>query len=446
MRTDIRVKEARVSFFDERLRTPLVLATGAISEVTRARVELTVETRDGRVGRGAGEMILGDAWGFPSAVVGHADRDAVMRRVTERFAAGLLHHEAPDHPIGLFEDAANGLDTLRREASAEAGLPEVLPLLGALVCAAASDLAAHDAFGRALGLCSYDAMGPDHCDDLSRWLGPAFSGRFLPDSLDAPRGSMPAIHLVGGGDKLSASEATPDDPDDGLPTTLEGWIDRDGVSLLKVKIKGDDLIADADRIASVHRIAHLRLGAQGKAGPILTVDPNERCADPSYGVELLAKLARDAPGAGEALALFEQPTARDLTEPRHDQRPLSRLRPVLVDEGLTDVRGLDLALELGWTGVALKICKGLSPSLLIVAKARAAGLTLAVMDLTLPGTALVHSAGFAARVGGAIGLEANARQYLPHACPEVAARFPGISRVREGNLRTAEVGPRGLGA
>ena len=118
---------------------------------------------------------------------------------------------------------------------------------------------------------------------------------------------------------------------------------------------------------------------------------------------------------------------------------------MLVDEGLTGVGGLDLALRLGWTGVALKVCKGLSSSLLIAAKARAEGMTLAVMDLTLPGTALVHSAGFASRIPGAIGLEANARQYLPHACPDVAARFPGIARVRDGVIRGGEIGGRGLG-
>ena len=132
---------------------------------------------------------------------------------------------------------------------------------------------------------------------------------------------MPAIHLVGGGDKLTHSEVTAHDPDDGLPNSLEGWIDRDGVWVLKLKIKGDDLVADASRIAEVYRVARPRLRALARGGPILTVDPNERCACPLYGVELLARLDREAPEACQALAIFEQPTARDLENPRHDQRP-----------------------------------------------------------------------------------------------------------------------------
>src|SRR5262249_22960948 len=146
------------------------------------------------------------------------------------------------------------------------------------------------------------------------------------------------------------------------------------------------------------------------------------------------------------LVLFEQPTERDLRRSRHDQRPLAARRPVLVDEGLTDPDGLDLAVELGWTGLAFKICKGLSSTLLVLARARTMGLSGTVMDLTLPGLPFVHSAGFAARVGGQYGLEANGRQYLPHACPEITAQLPSLFRVRDGLLRTHELSRVGLGA
>jgi L-alanine-DL-glutamate epimerase-like enolase superfamily enzyme len=445
MKTDVRVKEARVSFFDERLRTPLVLATGPIEAVTRARVDVVVECRDGRLGRGAGEMLLSDAWGFPSAVVGHEARDAAMRAVTERFARALLDHVEPDHPIGLFEDVVAGLDDLRARVCAEQGLPEVMPRLGALVCASAADLAVHDAFGKALGRCSYDLLGREHAPDLARWLGPTFAGRYLDEFIPAkPTPFLPIIHLVGGGDPLTEADRAASDPGDGLPVTLEEWIDLDGVYQFKVKIKGYDLDWDLERILAVSRAAVSR--SRRPRRPILTVDPNEQCADPGYMVELLSRLRAREPEAFEALALVEQPTERDLGRSRHDQRPLAALKPVLIDEGLTDPDGLDLALELGWSGVAYKVCKGLSSTLLIAARAKVLGLPGTVMDLTLPGTAFVHSAGLAARIGGPLGVEANARQYLPRSCPDVSARFPLLFRVRDGRIGTIGVGPVGLGA
>jgi L-alanine-DL-glutamate epimerase-like enolase superfamily enzyme len=442
MKTDIRVCEASVAFLEERLRTPLVLASGTIEKVTRARVEVDVEARDGRRSRGAGEMLLSDAWGFPSAILSHEARDGVMRRVTEGFASRMVDHSEYDHPIGLFEDVVSSLDTLRIEASTRAKLAETLPRLGALVCASASDLAVHDAFGRLLGRSSYAALGREFGADLGRWLGPEFAGQFLDELLPAkPPQSLPVIHLVGGADKLSAGEKSESDPNDGLPVTLEEWIDRDGVFQFKVKLKGSDLDWDLARILAVHRVASSRLATE----PVLTVDPNEQCASPAYGVELLMRLREAGPEAFQALVLFEQPTERDLGRSRHDQRALSALRPVLIDEGLTDPADLELAVELGWSGVAYKVCKGLSSSLLVFARAKRLNLTGTVMDLTLPGTAFVHSAGFAAQVESQYGVEANARQYLPAACAEVQARMPGLFRVRDGFIRTEDLTPLGLG-
>jgi hypothetical protein len=43
------------------------------------------------------------------------------------------------------------------------------------------------------------------------------------------------------------------------------------------------------------------------------------------------------------------------------------------------------------------------------------------------------------------GIEANARQYVPKANEPWQARFPGIFTVRDGYMRTAEIGGPGLG-
>ena len=70
---------------------------------------------------------------------------------------------------------------------------------------------------------------------------------------------------------------------------------------------------------------------------------------------------------------------------------------------------------------------------------------LCVQDLTCPGASLVHSVGIAARVPGVAGIEANARQYVPAANEPWRNRFPGIFRITDGTISTADIGGPGLG-
>ena len=88
---------------------------------------------------------------------------------------------------------------------------------------------------------------------------------------------------------------------------------------------------------------------------------------------------------------------------------------------------------MGYTGVALKACKGQSQSLLMAAAAQKYGMFLCVQDLTCPGASLIHSAGIAAHVPGIAGIEANARQFVPGANRAWEARFPGLFTIRDGD-------------
>src|SRR5437867_11985604 len=93
----------------------------------------------------------------------------------------------------------------------------------------------------------------------------------------------------------------------------------------------------------------------------------------------------------------------------------ARLKPVVIDESLTDVENLLLARSMGYSGAALKACKGQSQALLMGAVAQKHRLFLCVQDLTCPGASLVHSASLAAHVPGVAAIEANSRQYVPAA-------------------------------
>ena len=71
---------------------------------------------------------------------------------------------------------------------------------------------------------------------------------------------------------------------------------------------------------------------------------------------------REATPAGfDRIEYIEQPTARDLKADRANvMHEAAKLRPVVIDESLIDLESLLLAREMGYTGVALKACKGQS--------------------------------------------------------------------------------------
>src|SRR5438067_11272137 len=114
----------------------------------------------------------------------------------------------------------------------------------------------------------------------------------------------------------------------------------------------------------------------------------------------------------------------------------SKVRPVVIAESLIDLESLRLAREMGYTGAALKACKGQTQSLLLAAAAQKFGMFLCVQDLTCPGASLIHSAGLAAHVPGVAAIESNARQYVPAANAAWAERLPGLFHVTDGTLAT----------
>ncbi|MCD6350881.1 MAG: hypothetical protein J7M26_02070 [Armatimonadetes bacterium] len=448
MSRQVRIVAVEPEFVEEELRTPLKFGTGVITHITGLTARVTVEGRDGATATGEGYILLRDLWAFPSPALDHATRDKAMRRLAETICEAYAALEAYAHPLTLSMTVKSELSRLAEAVTAEQALPEPVPLLAALVCASPTDAALHDAYGRLHGASTYDLYGPDFVDDdLSRYLGPRFAGRYLSDYLKpAYRPELPAFHLVGGLDKLTQAEITDDDPDDGLPVSLDQWIERDGLFCLKVKITGKDIEADVERTAAVAQVAYetrLRLGLDPTF--FLSADSNEMHESPEAVIEYLQRLRERSLLAWRAMLYLEQPTERDLEVHRWDMRPVAELKPVVVDEGVTDLDKLELARELGWSGIGLKTCKGHAASLLYAALAQAEGMLLTVQDLTNPGLALVHSAGLAARLPTLMGVEYNARQYLPWSQPEVQQRHESLFQVRGGKISLASLGAEGLG-
>ncbi|NLO73537.1 MAG: mandelate racemase/muconate lactonizing enzyme family protein [candidate division WS1 bacterium] len=447
MDSDLRVKSITVDFEPCVARTPLKFGGVVMDSLDFCRVQATVENRRGKTATGWGGIFMADSWAWPTAEVDNSTKTAVMEHIVQAYADSVLDVKEFAHPIDTFMTLETQLAAINDEAVAEFPPPLKMTFLGALVCASPVDAALHDAFGNVNGIDSYDGYGPDFMSDLSRYLGPEGAGKYVQDYLRPEYlPEVPVFHLVGGLDKLTRAEKDGNDPQDGGPVSLDEWIAQDGVFCLKVKLRGVDLPWDIERVLAVYEVGREALAKQGQEELWLTADTNEMCESPDYLVEMLKRVQEKSPECYDRLLYLEQPTERDLEAHRFDMRELSKLKPVLLDESLTSLEMMDLGLELGWSGIALKTCKGHSMDMILAAKARELGVPYALQDLTNPSLALIHAVGMGARLYTMMGLEANSRQFFPAATPPgEQAVHEGLFRIHRGMASTASLQGTGLG-
>ncbi len=445
--SDISVKEAEIIYEPQQARTPLKFGGVVVENLYFCKVRLTVENARGEVADGWGGIFLMDFWGWPDPSLPHDDKAAAMQKVTEGFVDVVSVYPGFAHPIDIFMALECELANINERVCAAADLAPTQPFLSALVCASPVDAALHDAFGNVNGIDTYCGYNAEFMDDLSKWLGPDFEGEY-PEQYIRPAylPKVPVFHLVGGLDKLTRAELDDTDPADGIPNCLADWIPYEGMYCLKVKLRGNDLDWDVDRTIAVHDIGREELDKLGQQTMHLTADTNEMCESPQYIVEMLHKIREKSPQTFDRILYIEQPTERDLTASRHDMRAIAALKPVIVDESLTTIESFDLAMELGWSGVALKSCKGQSSDMLFAAKAGKLGIDYAVQDLTNPSISLIHSVGLGARLYTIMGVEANSRQFFPASTSDAEKRVHGgIFALEGGEADTSSLQGTGLG-
>ena len=444
--TDIRIAEVSHRFEQFRYRAPYQFGGRTVDRVTILNVDVRVRTAAGKDSWGFGSMTLGNAWAFPAA--SHDAGLEAMKTLAGELRAATAACDESGHPIDLFR--ALEPEYLRRadRVSRARTLPAPVPKLCTLVVASAFDAAIHDAYGKAFGVSSYDTYSAKFMTrDLSHDLGSQFKGEYLDRYVpSAPRPTTPVFHSVGASDPLEAADVKAR-VDDGLPNTLEEWIPHDGLIRFKIKLNGGNLDADVDRILRIDRLVARVLAGRKVDDWKYLLDFNEGCPNVGYLLDCLRRVREATPAGFDRILSIEQPTARDLKKDRANvMHEAAKLRPVVIDESLTDLETLLLAREMGYTGVALKACKGQSHAMLMAAAAQKFGMFLCVQDLTCPGASLIHSAGIAARVPGNAGIEANARQFVPAANAEWEPRFPGLFTIKNGVMNTGQLTGPGLGA
>ncbi len=445
--TDVRIKDALCTFEPVSFRAPLKFGGRIVDKTFLINVEVTVETQAGAHATGIGSMPVGNIWAWPTSKLTGDQTETAMKEFAERITQMATEVPHFAHPLELMFDLAAEYHHLGQTVCAGHQFDETFPKLAELVAASPLDAAVHDAYGRVHNINSYDALSSEFMnDDLSDYLDDQFKGEYLDQyTLRQPKERMPLYHLVGALDPLTAADVT-DRPNDRLPVTLGEWITADGLTHLKIKLSGDDFDWDVARVIAIENVACETQAARGCSEWWYSLDFNEKCANVDYVVDFLKKVQEQSPAAYDRVQYIEQPTSRDLqAHPEIRLHEAAKLKPVVVDEALIDYEALLLARDQGYTGIALKACKGQSESLCLAAAAQKFGMFLCVQDLTCPGISFLHSASLAARIPGVAAIEGNGRQYCPGPNRKWAHRLPSMFEITDGTVGTGVLNDIGLG-
>jgi len=415
------VLDSSVEFFDRPFIKPLKLSSGTITQITEARATVRVRV-DGREATGRGTIYLSDLWAWPDPALDHAARDRALRDLSNFIAMNLteLCGNSPHHPLEL---------GLRLHESVCHAKSPVGTILARAMCASPFDAAIHDAVGIALNRSAFDLYAENSpLPSADHFFETGSAASAIRSLLQAPRETLDAWVIVG--------------PDDDLGASFAATVKTHGYRCFKLKIRGKDNAKDVAQTIAVFRAAQ----AAGAAAIKLSVDSNEANPDAAAVLDYLQRLGAEDRNAFNALAYLEQPTARDIEAHDFDWQEVAKLKPVMLDEGLTSLDLLAYAKRRGWSGLALKTCKGHSFALVAAAWAKQNGMLLSMQDLTNPGLAAIHAALFAARIGTINGVELNANQFTPAANQDWLPRLSELFEPRDGVHRLNEPNVAGLGS
>jgi hypothetical protein len=193
-------------------------------------------------------------------------------------------------------------------------------------------------------------------------VSPALRGRdvrsFLPKR---PLARLHVRHTVGLVDPITATDVS-EPVADGLPETLEDYLDVDDIRYLKVKV-GGELDDDIARLQAIAAVLDRRARAFG-----ISLDGNEQYKAPDDFLGLIERI-KASPKLKrfwDQVMFIEQPLDRAIAlDPGVAPmlRALSVEKPVIIDEADGWVGAFEEAVRLGYRGTSHKNCKGVYKSL-----------------------------------------------------------------------------------
>ncbi len=176
-----------------------------------------------------------------------------------------------------------------------------------------------------------------------------------------PLPSLHIRHTIGLLDPIRRADIAPEDElADGLPQSLEEYVDCQGIRYFKIKI-GGDAAADFARLAEIAELLD-----EKDIDYRATLDGNEQYGDMDALVGLLEKVEGELPAFYARLLYIEQPLDRAVALDASLAGAIAAVsarKPMLIDESDEDLDSFKRAIELGYRGTSSKACKGLIKAL-----------------------------------------------------------------------------------
>ncbi len=213
-----------------------------------------------------------------------------------------------------------------------------------------------DSIGKALSKSYFQLLSEDLLDIQLGVLHPQLEGlkfnEFLPTS---PLQSIEIRHTVGLSDPLRSENVFESEHvNDGLPETLEDYIQQQDLSNFKVKVCGD-LFADLKRLGEFSELV-------SEVDYSLSLDGNEQFTRMAEFLEFVKQIKSELPSLWDRISYIEQPLDRRVAlndDFGSDIKLISEQKPLLIDESDDSIDSFVRAIALGYVGISSKACKGL---------------------------------------------------------------------------------------
>jgi len=253
--TDIQIVETSCSTQEFAYRSPMKFGGRVVRDVVLLDVTVKVQSRSGKIGTGFGSMTMGNIWAWSGGKTEPADALNMMIRFGKETARQAGYYREFGHPLELSHDFALQYDAIAQNVLA-ATTPEPIPRLAQLVAASPFEAALFDAYGKMLDTNVNNLLSEEFCNrDLSHYLGNDFKGEYLDRyTLRKPKNRMPLYHLVGALDPLTTADVA-QPLNDGLPEHFAQWIPYNGLTHFKIKLNGDDIDWDVERVIAIDSVA-----------------------------------------------------------------------------------------------------------------------------------------------------------------------------------------------
>ena len=351
----VTIKDIEFYVREMRMRMPFKFGNVVADSLTALHVAMDLEPSNGRRARGWAADMLSPRWfdKDPSKEMAEGIRDLL----DGARAAAAAYREAGRVGATPFAIWEAGYEAGRAWGRAR-GANDLLASNGA----ALMERALIDGLGVALGQPYFALLQGNVLGLALEKIHPELAGLELPAVLPAtPLRSLYVRHTVGLVDPIRTAAIAPEERlNDGLPQSLEECLEGQGLRYFKIKIGGDPA-ADFERLAEIAALLD-----ESGAEYHITLDGNEQYGDAVELLALLERIEKDLGAFYHRILYVEQPMDRALSLDlalKKDIGVLARKRPLLIDESDESLDSFGRALDLGYSGVSSKSCKGLVKAL-----------------------------------------------------------------------------------